>query len=48
MQKTLFALSVNEQFSMMKIFLWCTLGATAEVEALKKDVAEAEKKAVAE
>ena len=33
---------------MMKIFLGCALGATAEIEALKKVVAEAEKKAAAE
>ena len=33
---------------MMKIFLLCALGATAEIEALKKVVAEAEKKAAAE
>ena len=32
----------------MKIFLWCALGATTKVEALKKVVAEAEKKAAAE
>ena len=33
---------------MMKIFLECALGATAEIEALKKAVAQAEKKAAAE
>ena len=33
---------------MMKIFLWCALGATAEIGALKKVVAEAEKKAAVE
>ena len=32
----------------MKIFLLCALGATAEIEALKKAVAEAEKKVAAE
>ena len=33
---------------MMKIFLYCALGATAEIEALRNAVAEAEKKAAAE
>ena len=33
---------------MMKIFLRCALGATSEIEALKKVVAEAEKKAAAD
>ena len=32
----------------MKLFVLCTLGANAEIEALKKDVAEADKKAAAE
>ena len=33
---------------MMEIFLQCALGPTAEIEALKKTVAEAERKAAAE
>ena len=33
---------------MMEIFLQCALGATAEIEALKKVVAEAERKTAAE
>ena len=32
----------------MKIFVLCALGANAEIEALKKAVAEADKKAAAE
>ena len=32
----------------MKIFVLCALGASAKIEALKKDVAEANKKAAAE
>ena len=33
---------------MTKICSWCALGAMTEVEALKKDVVEAEKKVAAE
>ena len=33
---------------MIKIFLWCALVATAEIEALKKAMAEAEKKTARE
>ena len=32
----------------IKIFLWCALGATSEIEALKRVVAEAEKRAATE